>query len=119
AGIGFPHEVLSVLPWKRRELVADRYGEGRVFIAGDAAHQSSPTGGLGMNTGVGDAVDLGWKLAAVLEGWGGPGLLATYETERRPVAFGSVMASSRVYQETTSLPGGAEIGQDSPEGEAA
>jgi len=118
-GIDFPREVLSVLPWRRRELVAYRYRDRRVFIAGDAAHQSSPTGGLGMNTGVADAVDLGWKLAALREGWGGPVLLDSYEIERRPVAVGSVMASSRVYQETTSLPGGEAIAADSPEGELA
>lgn len=86
--IGFPaaYEIISVLPWVRRELVAERYSQGRVFIAGDAAHVMSPTGGFGMNTGIGDAVDLSWKLAAVLRGWGGPALLESYEVERRPVA---------------------------------
>jgi 2-polyprenyl-6-methoxyphenol hydroxylase-like FAD-dependent oxidoreductase len=117
AGRDFPYEVLSVLPWKRRELVADRFRRGRVFIAGDAAHQMSPTGGLGMNTGVADAVDLGWKLAAVLEGWGGERLLDSYEAERKPVAVASVTASSRVYQETISLPVGPAIAENSPEGE--
>ena len=52
-------------------MVADRYARGRVFLAGDAAHVMPPNGGLGMNTGIGDAVDLGWKLAAVHHGWGG------------------------------------------------
>jgi hypothetical protein len=77
----------------------------------------SPTGGLGMNTGVGDAVDLGWKLAAVLAGWGGSDLLTFYETERRPVAVSSVMASSRVYEETMALPSGPALVEDSPEGD--
>ena len=97
AGSAFPHEVLSVLPWKRRELVATSYGRGRVFIAGDAAHQMSPTGGIGMNTGIGDAVDIGWKLAAVLQGWGGSHLLESYEIERKPVAVSSVTVSSETY----------------------
>ena len=75
-GRDFDYEILSVMRWVRRELVADRYGTERVFIAGDAAHLMSPTGGFGMNTGIGDAVDLGWKLEAAIKGWGGPGLLA-------------------------------------------
>ena len=78
-GRDFDYEILSVMRWVRRELVADRYGNGRVFIAGDAAHLMSPTGGFGMNTGIQDAVDLGWKLDAVLEGWGGADLLDSYE----------------------------------------
>ena len=80
--------------WVRRELVADSYGTGRVFIAGDAAHLTSPTGALGMNTGIQDVVDLGWKLDAVLAGWGGPNLLASYGIERRPVAVRNVSAST-------------------------
>jgi 2-polyprenyl-6-methoxyphenol hydroxylase-like FAD-dependent oxidoreductase len=119
AGTTFPHEVLSVLPWKRRELVARSYGRDRVFIAGDAAHQMSPTGGLGMNTGIGDAVDLGWKLAAVLQVWGGPHLLESYEIERKPVAFSSVTASSETYLHETSLPAHPAIAEKSAEGEAA
>ena len=118
-GKPFSYEVLSVLPWKRRELVAKSYGAGRVFIAGDAAHQMSPTGGLGMNTGIGDAVDLGWKLAAMLQGWGGARLLESYELERKPVATTSVLASSEVFQYETSLPADPAIGEDSPEGERA
>jgi len=74
-------------------LLADRYGEGRVFLAGDAVHLVIPTGGLGMNTGVGDAIDLSWKLAATLAGWGGPNLLAAYEIERRQVGARNVAAS--------------------------
>jgi 2-polyprenyl-6-methoxyphenol hydroxylase-like FAD-dependent oxidoreductase len=117
AGRDFTYEVFSVLPWKRRELVADRFRSGNVFIAGDAAHQMSPTGGLGMNTGVADAVDLGWKLAAVFDGWGGERLLDSYEIERKPVAVTAVTASSKAYQETVSLPVGPEIADDSPVGQ--
>jgi 2-polyprenyl-6-methoxyphenol hydroxylase-like FAD-dependent oxidoreductase len=86
-------EMLSVNQWTQHLLCAERYGEGRVFVAGDAAHLVIPTGGLGMNTGVGDAIDLSWKLAATLAGWGGPHLLASYETERRPIGLRNVKAS--------------------------
>src|SRR3979490_2890793 len=80
-------EMLSVNEWTQHLLCAERYAEGRVLIAGDAAHLVIPTGGLGMNTGVGDAIDLSWKLAATLAGWGGPQLLASYDKERRPIGF--------------------------------
>lgn len=93
-GIEFDFEILSILPWTRRELVADRYRDGRVFVCGDAAHMMSPTGGFGMNTGIGDAVDLSWKLAAVFEGWGGEALLDSYGAERRPVAMRNVAEAS-------------------------
>jgi 2-polyprenyl-6-methoxyphenol hydroxylase-like FAD-dependent oxidoreductase len=89
-GRAFHFEVISIMPWIRRELVADRFGTDRVFIAGDAAHLTSPTGGFGMNTGIQDAVDLGWKLEAVYRGWGHSRLLSTYDTERRPVAIRNV-----------------------------
>ncbi len=79
-------EILGTDPWTARMLLADRYRNGRVFLAGDAAHLNPPWGGHGFNTGIGDAVNIGWKLAAVLEGWGGDGLLGSYEAERRPVA---------------------------------
>ncbi|MEH0421469.1 FAD-dependent monooxygenase [Streptomyces sp. B21-083] len=78
-------EILSTDPWTARMQLADRVGDGRVFLVGDAAHLNPPFGGHGLNTGIGDAVDLGWKLAAVLDGWGGPHLLASYGSERRPL----------------------------------
>jgi 2-polyprenyl-6-methoxyphenol hydroxylase-like FAD-dependent oxidoreductase len=90
--LGF--EMLFVNEWTQHLLCAERYAEGRVFIAGDAAHLVIPTGGLGMNTGVGDAVDLSWKLAAALAGWGGAQLLASYSAERRPIGMRNVKASS-------------------------
>ncbi|MDD7939183.1 FAD-dependent monooxygenase [Actinomycetospora lutea] len=85
AGVPVEAEVLSTDPWTARMQLVDTARRGRVFLAGDAAHLNPPFGGHGLNTGVGDAVDFGWKLAAVLRGWGGPGLLASYEAERRPV----------------------------------
>jgi 2-polyprenyl-6-methoxyphenol hydroxylase-like FAD-dependent oxidoreductase len=85
-GPDIPYEQISVLPWTCRSIVADTWRRGNVFLAGDAVHQHSPSGGFGMNTGLGDAVDLGWKLAATLAGWGGPALLDSYELERKPVA---------------------------------
>jgi 2-polyprenyl-6-methoxyphenol hydroxylase-like FAD-dependent oxidoreductase len=87
------YEMLYVGEWKQNLLLADRYAERRVFLAGDAVHLVIPTGGLGMNSGVGDAIDLSWKLAAVLQGWGGPGLLPSYEIERRHVGERNVAAS--------------------------
>jgi 2-polyprenyl-6-methoxyphenol hydroxylase-like FAD-dependent oxidoreductase len=94
--IGFPcrFEILQVIPWRHNLLVADHYRQGRVFLAGDAIHLVVPTGGLGMNTGVGDAFDLSWKLAGTLHGWGGPALLDAYEGERRPIGVRNVEAAS-------------------------
>jgi 2-polyprenyl-6-methoxyphenol hydroxylase-like FAD-dependent oxidoreductase len=93
--IGFetPVRLLSVNPWTQHLLCAQRYRDRRAFIAGDAAHLVIPTGGLGMNTGVGDAIDLAWKLAATLRGWGGPALLDSYEAERRQIGLRNVAAS--------------------------
>ena len=93
--VGFPvkYEMLSCAPWRQNLLLADRYRDKRVFIAGDAAHLVIPTGGLGMNTGVGDAFDLSWKLAATLQGWGGPNILDSYERERRQVGERNIGAS--------------------------
>lgn len=92
-GVPVDYKMLYVGQWKQNLLLADHYGAGRVFLAGDAAHLVIPTGGLGMNTGVGDAIDLGWKLAATLQGWGGPNLLRSYEIERRQVGDRNVGAS--------------------------
>jgi hypothetical protein len=89
-GRDFDFKVVSIMPWVRRQLVAETYGGGRVFIAGDAAHLTSPTGGFGMNMGIQDSVDLGWKLEAMVHGWGGPRLLESYGIERRPVAIRNV-----------------------------
>ncbi|WP_437587032.1 FAD-dependent monooxygenase [Sorangium sp. So ce1000] len=87
-GVGIPDlevELKGALPWQSAVRVAERYQHGRVFLAGDAAHVMPPWGGFGANTGIQDAHNLAWKLAAVLHGEAGPDLLATYDVERRPV----------------------------------
>lgn len=84
-GIDLPYEILSRDEWVASALIADRYRRGRIVLAGDACHLHPPFGGYGMNMGISDGVDLGWKLTALLRGWGGPRLLASYQAERRPV----------------------------------
>jgi 2-polyprenyl-6-methoxyphenol hydroxylase-like FAD-dependent oxidoreductase len=81
------HEIKAVIPYVVRERFADSYRADAIFIAGDAAHVIAPVGGHGANTGIGDAADIGWKLAAVLGGWGGDRLLESYTAERRPIAL--------------------------------
>ena len=81
----FIDEVLASSVWRPNAMLADSYGRDRILLAGDAVHTMIPTGGYGMNTGLGDAINLGWKLAAAVHGWGGPHLLASYEVERRPI----------------------------------
>ncbi|MCY3753093.1 MAG: FAD-dependent oxidoreductase [Alphaproteobacteria bacterium] len=86
-GREIPFDILFRASWTAGfALVAERFREGRLFLAGDAAHLFTPMGGLGYNTAVEDAVNLGWKLAAVIHGWGGAGLLDSYELERKPAA---------------------------------
>lgn len=121
--VGTPvrYEMLHCAKWVQRLLLAEHYSAGRVFIAGDAAHLVIPTGGLGMNTGVGDAIDISWKLAATLQGWGGPRLLASYEADRRPIGAINVKASGggtagRTVWRAAYRP---DIEDDTPEGRAA
>lgn len=87
-------EILATDPWQARALLADRYRGGRLFIVGDAAHQNPPWGGHGFNTGVGDAVNLGWKLAAVHAGWAPEAILDSYDDERRPIEEQTIALSS-------------------------
>ena len=86
-GDDLPFEILQAQPWSGHRVVAEDYRKGRVFLVGDAVHLRWPKGGFGANTGIGDAVDLGWKIAAVAKGWAPDKLLDTYETERRPIAI--------------------------------
>ncbi len=81
-----PVKIVSAIGWRMAALVAERFQQGRIFLVGDSAHVMPPTGGLGANTGIGDAYNLAWKLAAVIHGYAGPMLLASYDIERRPVA---------------------------------
>ena len=87
-------------------LVADAFGAGRVLLAGDAVHLFTPVGGFGMNTGIDDVANLGWKLVAVMQGWGGPHLLSTYETERRPIAFRNTGAAKTLGRSIGNVPMG-------------
>ena len=111
-------EVIRSDPWVAHSLIANSYQEGRVFLAGDACHLHPPFGGFGMNMGIGDAVDLGWKIAAVLQGWGGPGLLATYEQERRPVHQRTIRDSTINYTALGNHFTRPELEQDGPEADA-
>ncbi len=116
-GIDLPYEVLSADTWTASELLADRYADKRIILAGDACHLHPPAGGYGMNMGVGDGVDLGWKIAATLQGWGGSELVASYEVERRPVhraVMDEAMANYAIYV----APPPPEIEDDTPEGAA-
>jgi 2-polyprenyl-6-methoxyphenol hydroxylase-like FAD-dependent oxidoreductase len=121
-GKPFAFEILSILPWVRRQLVADSYGEGRVFIAGDAAHLTSPTGGFGMNMGIQDSIDLAWKLEGAIKGWAGTGLLESYGIERRPVGIRNVNEATgnlkRMLAPRTARPG-KEVFAPGPEGDKA
>jgi 2-polyprenyl-6-methoxyphenol hydroxylase-like FAD-dependent oxidoreductase len=116
-GDKIPFELLAVRPWTGHCVVAERYQQGRVFLAGDAAHLNWPAGGFGMNTGVGDAVDLGWKLAAVLQGWGGKRLLDSYTLERKPIAMINVNEAAEMRASFDhQTPFSPKIEEDSDEG---
>jgi 2-polyprenyl-6-methoxyphenol hydroxylase-like FAD-dependent oxidoreductase len=116
-GPDFPFEILSVQPWDAHRVVAERYRHGRVFLAGDAAHLLWPAGGFGMNTGIGDSVDLGWKLTAILQGWGGARLLDSYEAERRPIGMHNVNEAGDMRADfDTQIPASALLEEDSEGG---
>ena len=121
-GRKFDYEILVANPWAAHFVVAQKYRQGRVFIAGDACHQYMPTGGYGMNSGVADAANLGWKLAAAVQGWGGEALLDSYGAERRPIAQLSIQTSQRhlgVRIQLAELYGAAgDLSGDSPADEA-
>ncbi len=112
-------EILKAQPWSGHRVVARSYRRDRVFLAGDAAHMLWPKGGFGANTGIGDAVDLGWKLAATLQGWGGPRLLESYEAERRPIAVRNVQEAASNREADGLLPSGSELEDEGVLGQVA
>lgn len=117
AGADIDVQVLATDPWSARMLLVDKYRGERVFLVGDTAHLNPPWGGHGFNTCVGDAVNIGWKLAAVVKGWAPPSLLDSYEPERRPVAQRTIGAAGD--QEAFLAPSFAadELDSDGPAGE--
>jgi 2-polyprenyl-6-methoxyphenol hydroxylase-like FAD-dependent oxidoreductase len=120
--IGLPLrvEVIARAPWTAgHSLVAEKFGRGNAFIGGDAAHLFTPTGGLGYNTAIEDAVNLGWKLAAVLKGVAGPALLASYEAERRPLALRNTSYAKGFADSLGNYVPAPQIEEDTPAGEAA
>ena len=121
-GVGAPidAEILSCCAWiAGRTLVAERFQKGRVFLGGDAAHLFTPAGGLGYNTAVDDAVNLGWKLAAVLRGRGGPGLLESYEAERQPLARRNTSYARQFADSLGLFAAAPELEDNTPEGAGA
>lgn len=115
--IDTPIEIISNLPWHLTHRVAEYYNDGCIFFVGDSAHTLSPSGGFGMNTGIADAVDLGWKLAATLKRWASPQLLDTYEIERRPIAVRNLEAANTNLKRSQNRAIPPAIITDSPEGE--
>lgn len=112
-----PVDELRASYWKANAFMADTFSIGNVFLAGDAAH-ASPPGNYGAHSGIGDATDLAWKFAAILQGWGSPALLGTYERERRPInQFFVDNVDTTAAHFLSEVP--AEIEEDSPAGEAA
>ncbi len=119
AGVPADATVLSTDPWTARMQIVDHMRHDRVFLAGDAAHLNPPFGGHGLNTGLGDAVDLGWKIAATLDGWAGPGLLDSYEIERRPIQERVIREATANMSVTSPELVAANLDADDPAGEAA
>ena len=118
-GTEVPYTLEGTSAWVRKMTVADRFADGRVFLAGDAAHAHPPNGGLGMNTGIQDAFDLGWKLAAVEAGWGGPTLLESYDVERRPASARAAEQSLANYRRLTAQPHEPDLLAEEPAGDEA
>lgn len=119
-GADVDFDILSGGPWiGGLALVADRYRAGPVFLAGDAAHLFTPLGGLGMNTGIGDVMNLGWKIAAHYRGWAGAGLLDTYEQERRPIGLRNVQLGVACTKVMDGWTVGPDFEADSPEAQMA
>lgn len=118
-GHPIPVDIIGVQPWTAHALVAQRYSESRVFLAGDAAHLFTPTGGFGMNTGISDAIDLAWKLQACLDGWGGDKLLGSYEIERKPIGVRNTREAADCFDRLyAAMQYGSELDDDGLVGQA-
>ena len=119
-GVNFEHEVIALTSWHAgHALVAERMRVGRLFVAGDAAHLFTPTGGMGYNTSVDDVVNLGWKLALVLQGVAGDALLDSYDAERRQIALRNTAFARSMADSIGRLPVATEVEDDSALGEQA
>ncbi len=119
-GASFPYEMIARTPWSAGyALVADAFRKGRLMVAGDAAHLFTPTGGMGYNTSIDDAVNLGWKLAAVTQGWAPESLLDTYESERRPIAQRNTTFARKMADSIGRLPVTPVVEAAGPESDAA
>ena len=119
-GAEFDFELIAKAPWQAGfALVADQFARGRAFIAGDAAHLFTPTGGMGYNTSVDDAVNLGWKLAAVIKGWADEKLLDSYEAERKPIAERNTDFARGRADSVGLIKLHTNLDEDSPAGDAA
>ena len=119
-GARFTHETIALTPWNAGyALVAQQFRSGPLFIAGDAAHLFTPTGGMGYNTSVDDVVNLGWKLAAVLHGWGTEALLDSYEAERRPMATRNTQFARSMADSIGKLQVAGPVQAPGAEGDAA
>ena len=117
-GRRYPVEWVDTFIWRRRSALATKYGRGRVLLAGDCVHQLSPTGAMGMNTGLGDAADAAWKLDGMLAGWGGPGLIPSYDAERRPAGKRAVDMATALYKANERYRPEGDLAEPGPEGEA-
>lgn len=119
-GVDMPLQMISIKPWTAGlALVAEKYGIGRVLLAGDSTHLFTPTGGFGMNTGIDDAANLAWKLWAVHAGWGGPDLIASYERERRPIGVRNTGCSRMFQQQVAKIEVRPELEENTPAGAEA
>jgi 2-polyprenyl-6-methoxyphenol hydroxylase-like FAD-dependent oxidoreductase len=118
-GASTPIEIISTQPWTAHALVAEQYHKGRVFLAGDAVHLFTPTGGFGMNTGVSDAIDLAWKVQAMLEGWGGNQLLDSYFCERHPIGIRNTTEAADCFDRLDAvMKYGDELDEEGSKGDA-
>ena len=119
-GREIPHKVTGIASWLAgRALVAEKFQEGRVFLGGDAVHLFTPTGGMGYNTAIEDAVNIGWKLAAVIKGQADPALLDSYGSERRPVALRNTQFALKFADSVGLYVPSPAIEDEGPAGEAA